>query len=74
MAAKSIPPSINETAFDCPHCGAFTTQFWFDVYANPFAEDRRTLFLPDEKVKFLFITDSVDGLIPGCKPSLIARC
>ena len=31
---KKNPPSIAETAFDCPHCGAYTTQYWFDLYAN----------------------------------------
>lgn len=34
MTKKSNPPSIKETAFDCPHCGAYTTQFWYDIYAN----------------------------------------
>lgn len=31
MTKKSTPPSIKEQAFDCPHCGAYTTQFWFDL-------------------------------------------
>ena len=31
---KTNPPSIAETAFDCPHCGAYTTQYWYGVYAN----------------------------------------
>lgn len=31
---KKNPPSIKETAFDCPHCGAYTTQYWFNLYAN----------------------------------------
>lgn len=34
MAKKTVPPSIRETAFDCPHCGAFTTQYWFRIYAG----------------------------------------
>ena len=34
MTKKSNPPSINEQAFDCPHCGAYTTQYWFDVLSN----------------------------------------
>jgi hypothetical protein len=34
MTEKINPPSIQETAFDCPHCGAYTTQFWYDVHAN----------------------------------------
>lgn len=34
MTKKENSPSIQETAFDCPHCGAYTTQYWYDVYAN----------------------------------------
>jgi hypothetical protein len=29
MSRKSVSPSVNEVAFDCPHCGAYTTQTWF---------------------------------------------
>ncbi len=53
MVNKSTPPSINEKAFDCPHCGAYTTQYWFDVLSNgrrnndtpiiPSSEDREAL-------------------------------
>lgn len=31
MTTKSNPPSINKQAFDCPHCGAYTTQYWHNV-------------------------------------------
>lgn len=34
MTKKTHPPSINEKAFDCPHCGAFTTQFWYNVHCD----------------------------------------
>lgn len=34
MTKKSNSPSINEQAFDCPHCGAYTTQYWFDVLSD----------------------------------------
>jgi hypothetical protein len=34
MADKSNPPSIKETAFDCPHCGAYAAQSWLDLFAR----------------------------------------
>jgi hypothetical protein len=30
---KTVMPSIKETAFSCPHCGAYTTQYWFELHA-----------------------------------------
>ena len=29
-----MSPSIRQTAFDCPHCGAFAQQSWYSVDAN----------------------------------------
>ena len=49
MERKSVPPSINETAFDCPHCGAFTTQFWFEVTSKHLDDQQGTPSLPDEE-------------------------
>lgn len=34
MAQKSISPSVHESAFDCPHCGAYTTQYWYKSAAK----------------------------------------
>ncbi len=39
-------PSITETAFDCPHCGAYTTQFWYDSYIKRVSEESKTPFRP----------------------------
>jgi hypothetical protein len=38
---KSVPPSVTEVAFDCPHCGAYTTHTWFDVFAEQKSKDMR---------------------------------
>lgn len=31
--SKHVPPSIDAVSFSCPHCGAFTSQVWYDVLA-----------------------------------------
>lgn len=33
---KYVAPALSETAFNCPHCGVLTTQYWFNSYAKPF--------------------------------------
>ena len=57
MAIKSIPPSISATAFDCPHCGAYTTQYWLDVYGN-YSEKNETPHIPNEAIKKMFNEDT----------------
>ena len=54
MTKKSIPPSISETAFDCPHCGAYTTQYWIDVFAEHRAKNQLP-HIPNEEIKKRFI-------------------
>lgn len=51
MTEKSTPPSIAETAFDCPHCGAFTTQYWLRLHADYLDEKNRTPYIPDKEMK-----------------------
>lgn len=41
-------PCIKETAFSCPHCGAYSTQYWYEGYAK-FLRDPRLPFIPDER-------------------------
>ncbi|MEJ1369390.1 MAG: DUF4145 domain-containing protein [Candidatus Sedimenticola sp. (ex Thyasira tokunagai)] len=50
MPKKSAPPSISETAFDCPHCGAYTTQYWFEVFANS-RDKNNTPHIPNEETR-----------------------
>jgi hypothetical protein len=32
--SKNVPPSPTEKAFNCPHCSAFTSQFWYSLHAK----------------------------------------
>ena len=49
MAQKGIPPSVKETAFECPHCGVYTTQTWYDLFAHNRGENDRipTFYKPE---------------------------
>ncbi|OYD24888.1 DUF4145 domain-containing protein [Oceanimonas baumannii] len=38
--SKGIP-STSKTAFNCPHCGAYTTQQWSSLYAKKYINGRR---------------------------------
>lgn len=31
---KYVAPSVNETAFNCPHCGALAKQYWHSIRAD----------------------------------------
>ena len=39
MNTRDTNPSTRKTAFACPHCGAYTSQFWWDLNGNRRRED-----------------------------------
>ena len=43
--SKGIP-SVSKTAFNCPHCGAYTTQHWSSLYSKGYRDDQRTPNIP----------------------------
>lgn len=47
MPTKSTPPVLTETAFDCPHCGAYTTQNWIELQGKFLDDKRRVPTIPD---------------------------
>jgi Domain of unknown function (DUF4145) len=69
MAASSHPPSLSQTAFDCPHCGAFTTQDWFHLYPQRFDGESRSPFIPDAEMTIRVRAN--EGLDPEKKAKLI---
>lgn len=38
---RQVDPHIEKTAFSCPHCGAYTTQTWYNVFAESIEGDSR---------------------------------
>lgn len=51
MMRKSVAPALTETAFDCPYCGAYTTQHWQNVFSEPRNRDSPTPFFPDDSFR-----------------------
>lgn len=49
--AKTVQPSISETAFNCPHCSALTSQDWYRIFADRILGDRKIPDLIDESVQ-----------------------
>ena len=48
---KYVPPSVRETAFNCPHCQALAQQFWHSLRGQKMSDGERP-----------FIIYSSDGL------------
>jgi len=44
--SKFVEPSIKESAFNCPHCGALAAQRWFRTYAAPLSAEAKIPHIP----------------------------
>lgn len=45
---KYVAPSISQTAFNCPHCGALAKQSWFRLKVDPKKKDELPLRIVEE--------------------------
>lgn len=54
--AKYVPPAIDQRAFNCPHCGTLTTQFWYSAHAVPLENDQTPQVCTLEKLQ------EIDGI------------
>jgi hypothetical protein len=49
-----VPPSVRLTAFSCPHCSAFTTQYWYNLLADQIGEPEPLPFVPSAEQRQVF--------------------
>jgi hypothetical protein len=47
--SRIVQPSVRETAFNCPHCSAFTTQYWYNLCCNKVTRDPPIPFATPEQ-------------------------
>jgi hypothetical protein len=57
---KYVAPGIDETAFNCPHCGALASQRWYSIHADPLGKDNIPLLVDPERVKSLDLSEFED--------------
>jgi Domain of unknown function (DUF4145) len=69
---KYVSPSTDETAFSCPHCGAYTTQHWYSLLAQANDKESPAPNLPNAERRDYFaksteVPDSVrEKLLEWC--------
>ena len=51
-----VSPSVRDTAFNCPHCGALASQTWYTLRAASLNEEQRLpkIFQPEDRKSFNF--------------------
>ena len=49
LPVKYVPPSVRETAFNCPHCGALAVQGWYSTFSAFRPRDKRLPIVLDSE-------------------------
>ena len=57
MSSEKNTPLITKTAFNCPHCGTYTTQYWCKLFVGSYSEKQRTPTIPREDLIEAFRND-----------------
>lgn len=58
---KYIPPSVNETAFSCPHCGALAKQTWFELLGSSLHKDAVPSRITEEDIAAKDFFKGIEG-------------
>ena len=70
MNTDKNTPLISKTAFNCPHCGAYTTQYWSKLFIGNYSGDLRTPSIPHEDL--ISEIQNNRNLSEEVKPNLIS--
>ncbi|MCE5972477.1 DUF4145 domain-containing protein [Sinirhodobacter sp. WL0062] len=57
---KYVSPSVKETAFNCPHCSALCTQFWYEAFGEPRSRNHPLPTVVGEEGAKLFNFDDIE--------------
>ena len=66
MSPKYVAPSITETSFNCPHCGAFAHQTWFKLFHVRVGDSETPLRLTAEQID-RFAKEREDSIPPSTR-------
>jgi len=58
--SKYVPPAIDQTAFNCPHCGALTTQTWFTAHADTIKDKNTPVIYTQKEAEEFEVGDDDD--------------
>lgn len=72
MPKAELSPSIDSTAFACPHCSAYTTQHWHRLFARQNDDDDRTPSMPTAETRQQLESDK--DIPKEARPRLIEWC
>ena len=53
VRGKYVSPAVDQLAFNCPHCGALTKQFWFRVHLSQLGKNACPTVLTADELKEL---------------------
>ena len=66
MSPKYVVPSITETSFNCPHCGALAHQTWFKLFQAGIGDSKTPFRLTAEQID-RFEKDRDDSIPPEAR-------
>ncbi|MCR8725928.1 DUF4145 domain-containing protein [Frigidibacter sp. ROC022] len=62
---KYVSPSVKETAFNCPHCGALARQSWYSTHADAMEKDTLPDIIAAEKLEELSLDHIEEAEVRG---------